>query len=83
MSIVLITVVSGDFRTLDAHIAFHLNAGVDVVIADAVEPDDGVTEVLERYERSGHVHRDSGSLTELSRLAVAEYRAEWVLPDRT
>lgn len=78
MTIVLMTVVSGRSETLDAHIAFHLNAGVDVVIAHAAEPDDAVTDVLGSYERDGHVRRALGSLTELARLAVAEHGAEWI-----
>jgi hypothetical protein len=74
------TVISSGSETLDAHIAFHLNAGADVILVHPVKTDAAVTEVLESYERSGHVHRVSGSLTEVSRLAVAEYGAEWVLP---
>ncbi len=78
MSLVSITAAGGDADLLDAHLAFHLNAGVDVVIADVAGRADAVAEVLEPYERSGHVRRASGSPTELGRLAVAEYGAEWL-----
>ena len=78
MSLVSITAPGGDAELLDAHLAFHLNAGVDVVIVDASGGADAVAGVLGSYERSGHVRRASGSLTELGRLAVAEYGAEWL-----
>jgi hypothetical protein len=78
MSLVSITVAGSDAELLDAQLAFHLNAGVDVVIAHGAERADAIDEMLESYERSGHVRRASGSLTELGRLAVAEYGAEWV-----
>jgi hypothetical protein len=78
MSLVSITVAGGDSELLDAHLAFHLNAGVDVVIVDAAGGGDAVGEVLEPYVRSGHVRRASGLPTELGRMAVADYRAEWV-----
>src|SRR5438132_3584837 len=40
---------------VDASIAFHLNAGVDVVVAPAAPADDPATEVLEAYARQGYV----------------------------
>ena len=78
MSLVSITAPGGDAELLDAHLAFHLNAGVDVVIVDVSGGADAVAGVLETYERGGHVRRAFGSLTELGRLAVAEYGAEWL-----
>jgi hypothetical protein len=79
MSLVSITLVGTDADILDAHIAFHLNAGVDLVIADTTSaPAGAVADVLESYVRTGHVRGASGSLTELGRLAVAEHAAEWI-----
>ena len=80
MSVVAITTVGLDADILDAHLAFHLNAGVDVVIADISSASDAALEMLERYEQGGFVRRASGSVTELARLAVAEHGAEWVVP---
>jgi hypothetical protein len=80
MSLVSITNVGTDAELLDAHLAFHLNAGVDTVIVAGASPDGAVAHVLEPYLRAGHVRQADGSLTELGRLAVAEYGAEWVFP---
>jgi glycosyltransferase involved in cell wall biosynthesis len=72
---------------LDAHLAFHLNAGVDLVIAIDNGSDDGTTEILESYARDGHVEltRDDGeldqakSVTELARGAATDFGADWVI----
>ena len=78
MSLVSITAPGGDAELLDAHLAFHLNAGSTWSSSTALGGCRAVAGVLEPYERSGHVRRASGSLTELGRLAVAEYGAEWL-----
>jgi glycosyltransferase involved in cell wall biosynthesis len=72
---------------LDAHLAFHLNAGVDFVIAIDNGSDDGTTEILESYARDGHVEltRDDRDLnqaewvTQLARRAATEVGADWVI----
>ena len=72
---------------LDAHLAFHLNAGVDFVIAIDNGSDDGTTEILESYARDGHVEliRDDGELdqaewvTGLARRAATDFGADWVI----
>lgn len=88
MKLVLTTVVRDAADVLDAHLAFHLNAGVDFVIAADPGSADGTTETLESYARAGHLRRISAqggdvahaSPTEMARLAVAEYGAAWVIP---
>ena len=45
--------VRNEADIVDAQLAFHLNAGVDFVIATDNRSDDGTTEILERYERAG------------------------------
>ena len=71
---------------VDAQIAFHLNAGVDLVIATDNRSEDGTTEILERYARDGHLHlireegddlRQSEWVTHMARLA-AELGADWI-----
>ena len=41
---------------VDAQITFHLNAGVDFVVATDHRSQDGTTEILESYARDGHLH---------------------------
>ena len=72
---------------LDAHLAFHLNAGVDFVIAIDNGSDDGTTEILESYAREGYVDvtRDDAELqqaewvTRLARRAAVQFGADWVI----
>jgi Glycosyl transferase family 2 len=73
---------------VDANVAFHLNAGVDFVIATDNRSEDGTTEILERYAREGYVHliREQGQdmrlgewVTRMARLAAREFGADWVI----
>jgi glycosyltransferase involved in cell wall biosynthesis len=72
---------------IDAHVAFHLNAGVDFVLAIDNGSDDATTEILESYARDGHVEltRDDGELdqaawvTGLARRAATDFGADWVI----
>ena len=73
---------------VDSWLAFHLNAGADVVIATDNRSHDGTTEVLEEYARSGHVQliREPGEdlrqnewVTRMARLAATQYGADWVI----
>ena len=72
---------------IDAHLAFHLNAGVDFVIAIDNGSNDGTTEILESYARDGRVDltRDDGVLnqpewvTRLARRAATDFGADWVI----
>jgi hypothetical protein len=74
---------------LDAHIAFHLNAGVDFIVATDHNSQDGTIEILESYARDGHLHliraegeeMDEGDwATRMSRLAATDFGADWVIP---
>ena len=51
MKIVMTMLVRDEEDILDAQLAFHLNAGVDFVIATDHRSEDGTTEILERYAR--------------------------------
>jgi tetrahydromethanopterin S-methyltransferase subunit G len=73
---------------VDSWLAFHLNAGADLVIATDNRSQDGTTEVLEEYARSGHVHliREPGEdlrqnewVTRMARLAATQFGADWVI----
>jgi len=88
MTVVVMTLVVRDEADIvDAQIAYHLNAGVDFVIASDHESQDGTTEILESYARDGHLLRipvqgevrESAWRTHMARLAVAEHGADWVI----
>ena len=73
---------------LEAQLAFHLNAGVDFVIATDHRSEDGTTEILEQHEREGHLHlireeseqfEQSRWVTRMARLAATDFGASWVL----
>lgn len=73
---------------VDAHLAFHLNAGVDFVVATDNRSEDGTTEILERYEKEGLLHliREPGDdmrqaewVTRMARFAATELGANWII----
>jgi len=87
MRLVQTLVVRDEADIVDAQIAYHLNAGVDFVIATDHESRDGTTEILESYARDGHLRRipvsgemfDGPWRTHMARLAATEHRADWVI----
>jgi Glycosyl transferase family 2 len=81
-------IVRDEEDILEAQLAFHLNAGVDFVIATDHDSRDGTTEILESYARAGYLRllRESGDVlrqaewtTRMARLAAAEHGADWVI----
>lgn len=65
---------------LDAHLAYHLNAGVDVVIATGAVVDDDVREVVARYAREGYLVTSAfDDIEATARLAVADHAADWLI----
>src|SRR5207244_6080044 len=73
---------------IDAQVAFHLNAGVDYVIATDNNSRDGTTEILEAYARDGVLHlirepteglRQGEWVTRMARLAATDFGADWVI----
>lgn len=88
MKLVMTLLVRDEADIVDAQIAFHLNAGVDFVVATDNRSEDGTTEILERYARDGHLHlirergddlRQSEWVTRMAQLAATEFAADWVL----
>jgi hypothetical protein len=88
MTLVMTLLARDEIDVVDSWLAFHLNAGADVVIATDNRSQDGTTEVLEEYARSGQVHliREEGDdlrqdewVTRMARLAATEYSADWVI----
>ena len=88
MTLVMTLLARDEIDVVDSWLAFHLNAGVDVVIATDNRSQDGTTEVLEEYARYGQVHliREPGEdlrqdewVTRMARLAATEFGADWVI----
>ena len=88
MKLLMTLLVRDEADIVDAQISFHLNAGVDYVIAMDHRSSDGTTEILEAYERDGHLRlirqdaeevRQSEWVTSMARLASVEHCADWVL----
>jgi tetrahydromethanopterin S-methyltransferase subunit G len=88
MTLVMTLLARDEIDVVDAWLAFHLNAGVDLVIATDNRSQDGTTDVLEAYARSGHVQliREPGEdlrqdewVTRMARLAATEHGADWVI----
>jgi len=87
VKLVMTLLVRDEADVIDAHIAYHLTAGVDLLIATDHRSTDGTTEILESYVRDGYVHlirreeeriRQSAWMTEMARLA-ATLGADWIL----
>ena len=88
MKLVMTLLARNEADIVDAQIAFHLNAGVDFVIATDNRSLDGTTEILERYERAGVLHllheqgddmRQDEWVTRMARLAATDFGADWVM----
>jgi Glycosyl transferase family 2 len=88
MKLVMTLLARDEADIVDAQIAFHLNAGVDFVIATDNRSQDGTTEILERYERAGVLYliREEGDdmrqgpwVTRMARSAATDFGADWVI----
>jgi hypothetical protein len=87
MKLVQTLVVRDEVDIIDAQIAYHLNAGVDFVIATDHDSEDGTLEILESYERRGYLQlirergemRESDWRTRMARAAAIEHGADWVI----
>jgi hypothetical protein len=71
MKLVMTLTPGADAEVLDAQIAYHLNAGVDVVLT-AAAPSQDAEEALERYVRGGYVVKTSSG-------AGPSQAADWVV----
>jgi hypothetical protein len=88
MRLVMTLLVRDEADVVDAQIAFHLQAGVDFVIATDNGSTDGTTEILERYRQAGVLHlvhetgedmRQDEWVTRMARLAATDFGADWVI----
>jgi hypothetical protein len=87
MKLVMTLLVRDEADIVDAQIAFHLNAGVDFVIATDNRSEDATTEILESYAHGGYLHlvreaddmRQVEWVTRMARLAATDFGADWVI----
>jgi Glycosyl transferase family 2 len=88
MKLVMTLLARDEADIVDAQIAFHLNAGVDFVVATDNRSVDGTAEIFERYERAGYLHlirehaddmRQGEWVTRMARLAATDLSADWVI----
>jgi hypothetical protein len=88
MKLVMTLLARDEEDILNEQLDYHLNAGVDHVIATDHRSRDGTTEILESYERLGVLRliRENGEFTQqgmwqtrMSRLAASEHGADWVI----
>jgi hypothetical protein len=88
VKLVLTVLARDEADVIDAQVAFHLNAGVDFVIATDNNSQDGTTEILEAYAQEGVLHllrepaeglRQGEWVTRMARLAAGRFGADWVI----
>lgn len=88
MKLAMTLLVRDEADIAEAHLSFHLNAGVDLVIATDHRSVDGTTELLESYVRDGYVRlirrndekiHQSDWVTHMARLAATEHKADWII----
>jgi hypothetical protein len=88
VKIVMTLAVRDEVDVIETNIRYHLDAGVDFIIATDHRSADGTTEILRRYERDGClqlIRRDEEAFRQaewvswMARLAATKYGADWII----
>jgi hypothetical protein len=88
MKLVMTLLVRDEADIVSSNIDFHLDQGVDFIIAMDNLSVDGTTEILRAYERRGvlhYIHQADDDyaqhrwVTHMARLAYTEFAADWVI----
>jgi hypothetical protein len=88
MKVVMTLLARDEADIVETQLKFHLNAGVDFVIATDNLSQDGTTEILDSYAKAGQLHliREDGEylrqaewITRMGRLAATDFGADWVI----
>ena len=88
MKLVMTLLARNEADVIDAQIAFHMSAGVDLIVATDNRSEDGTLEIFERWERTGRLHlirepsesvRQAEWVTSMARFASTELDATWVI----
>jgi Glycosyl transferase family 2 len=88
VKIVMTLAARDEADIIDANIRYHLEAGVDFVVATDHRSTDETVDILRGYERDGHLHlirqhdapfRQTEWVTRMARLAAVMFDADWVI----
>lgn len=87
MRLVMTLVVRDEADVVESQLRYHLDAGVDFVLATDHASTDGTLDVLKSYERDGVLRlfqvsgemRESEWRTRMARLAATEHGADWIV----
>jgi hypothetical protein len=88
VKVVLTLLVRDESDIVDDYLRYHLEHGIDFVVATDNSSVDGTTEILESYARTGALHliREPGDnfkqsewVTRMARLAATDFGADWVI----
>jgi hypothetical protein len=88
MRIVMTLLVRDEEDVVGELLRYHLQQGVDFVVATDHRSIDGTTDILRSYEREGHLHllreesesiSQSECVTRMARLAASDFGADWVI----
>ena len=88
MKLLLTLLVRDEIDIIRSNLDYHLNKGIDFIIATDNGSVDGTREVLKEYEKTGHLkyiyepHYDYSQdiwVTRMARVACTQYRADWVI----
>lgn len=88
MKLVLTLLVRDEEDIIYENILFHLNQGVDFIIATDNKSVDGTPEILREFEKQGvlkiiqeddDTYAQSRWVTRMARMAISEFQADWVI----
>ena len=88
MKLVMTLLVRDEEDILETNLRYHLEQGIDYVIATDNRSTDGTTEILKEHERAGHLryvyegdddYSQAHWVTRMARLAATEHGADWVI----
>lgn len=88
MKLVLTLLVRNEADIVDANLAYHLNRGVDFVVATDNNSDDGTLDVLAEHRRAGHLqliqepagdYAQSDWISRMAHVAATEHGADWII----
>jgi len=88
MNVILTLLVRDEADIIASNLSYHLNAGVDFIIATDNGSVNGTTEILKDFEKTGrleYLHESPADfsqhawVTRMARRAFSKYQADWVI----